>query len=192
MDTENDTLNGILDEVRHSSKACSSADWIKAEYNNQVGTSTFYSTGTVNAIGNAQTIASVSTYSITANWPVALLGSGYELDASTASDFSGVVYSSITVSTAVTTLVLGTSSPLSSNTTYYVRVGTLLSGTTSFVNTIPASTSTLANLVSGAQIYQTYITSVTVNWLPLPRPLLPSTTSEGYETGCLLRIPRLD
>ena len=97
-DVENDTLNGKLDEVRLSSSV-RSADWIKTEYNNQVGTSTFYSTGTINAPANA-VITAVSTFTITATWPAATIGSDYDLDASTASDFSGTVFSSFTFNTA--------------------------------------------------------------------------------------------
>ena len=44
--------------------------------------------GAVNSVNNA-VITTVSTYTITAAWPAVTIGSDYELDASTASDFSG-------------------------------------------------------------------------------------------------------
>jgi len=68
---------------------------------------------------------------------------GYELDASTASDFTGTLISSITPSAALGTLT--TPATLTVNTTYYLRVGALASGTTYYGSSL--STSTLTNLV---------------------------------------------
>src|SRR5204863_6824316 len=56
---------------------------------------------------------------------------------------------------------------LAPNTTYFVRVGALYNGATSYADTVPASTSTLTSLITGSQFYRTWGTSVTVNWLPL-------------------------
>ena len=169
---------GSIDEVRVSS-AVRSADWIITEYNNQCPGCVFYSTGPINTINNP-VITAVSTFSLTVGWTDAFLATGYEVDASTASDFSGTLFSSVTTNTAAVSLVDGYATPLSPNTTYYVRLGDLAGATTYYPNTVPVSTSTLANPVTGAQIYATASPGVTVNWVALPAS--PSTgTSEGYE-----------
>ena len=102
---------------------------------------------------------------------------GYELDASTAADFSGTIVSSSTTNSAVTTLT--TPPSLWPNTTYYLRLGNIVSGTTSYANVTPASTSTLANVISGVQVYNVSASLIVVNWQALP--VSPSSsTSEGY------------
>src|SRR5207247_4005614 len=65
-------------------------------------------------------------------------------------------------------------------TTYFVRVGALFSGATSYANTMPASTSTLANLLSSVLIYQVNRTSSTLDWTAFA--VAPGTsTATGYE-----------
>src|SRR5439155_13130367 len=90
---------------------------------------------------------------------------GYDIETSTGAwpnSFSGNV-SSVTTNTAATTLTfnLGTLIP---DTTYFVRVGALFSGATTYANTTPASTSTLTNLLSNVLVYQVNSTSITLNW----------------------------
>ena len=58
---------------------------------------------------------------------------------------------------------IAASGTLNPDTTYYVRAGALWSGTTSYANTVPASTSTLTNLITAQQLYGVFYTSVTVN-----------------------------
>ena len=172
-------VSGALDEIRISSTA-RSADWIAAEYCNQSGSCVFYSTGPVNAAIANPVITAVSTFTVTVAWAAGMpSGSGYEVDASTAPDFSGVVFSSVTADTSATTLSAGLSVALSANTTYYLRAGAISQMTTSYVNTTPVSTSTLANLIV-PQVYVVNYSSITVNWPPLPGS--PSSSSaEGYE-----------
>ena len=171
-------FNGILDEVRISNIARSS-DWISTEYCNQSTSCAFYSTGPVNGV-NSAAITAVSTFTLTASWTGVSVATGYEVDASTASDFSGPLFSSVTTNTAVVSLVDGYANPLSPNTTYYVRVGELADATTYYANTVPVSTSTLANPVTGTQISAFSVPSVTVNWVALPASP-SSSTAEGYE-----------
>src|SRR5205823_1619003 len=103
-------------------------------------------------------------YSTTAN------GNGYQLDASTASDFSGTLFSSATVNSARNTLAFG-NGPLSFNTTYFLRLGAIVSGVTSYNLTTP-STSTLANIPLTAASTFTFVggSSVTAQWLSNGNP----------------------
>ena len=123
-------------------------------------------------------VTAVYSSSITVGaWTTPSPSNGYELDASTAPDFSGTLFSSSTTNSAVNSLT--TPASLSPNTTYYMRLGNIVGSATSYVNVIPASTSTLANVVTGSRIYQTFSTSVTVNWVALAAT--PSSmTAEGY------------
>jgi hypothetical protein len=97
------------------------------------------------------------------------------LDASTASDFTGTRFSTTTPSGSLTTLTVSSATNLAANTTYYLRLGNVVSGTTAYINTSPSSTSTLTNLVSGGQIYGVYQSSLTANWAGLG-----SGNAEGY------------
>ena len=58
---------------------------------------------------------------------------------------------SVTTDGNVTTLTFN-NGQLTANTTYFVRVGSLWSGTTSYANTNPSSTSTLTNLILGRMV----------------------------------------
>jgi len=118
-------------------------------------------------------ISAVYITSITASWTLVSSTMGYKVDASTASNFTGTLFSSITTSTQ--SAVLSPQS-LSANTTYYLRVGAVYPGTTSYANTVPSSLSTLTNLVSAVQIYQVFGTSVTLNWAGLG-----AGNAEGYQ-----------
>ncbi|MFI5360913.1 MAG: right-handed parallel beta-helix repeat-containing protein, partial [Elusimicrobiota bacterium] len=99
----------------------------------------------------------------------------YVVQASSAADFSGVLFSSDT--TTGTTLLAPQG--LNSNTTYYLRVGALWSGATVYSGTILTAT-TLAPLVTGAQVTAVYASSVTASWTTLPTSP-SSSTSEGYD-----------
>jgi len=105
--------------------------------------------------------------------------SGYVVEASTYADFSQAVHSSATTNGLLSALALEGLEP---NTTYFLRTGALWDGEASTAPAGPASTSTLANAASGPDIASVFITSVTVNWVPLPGAALEgsSNTSEGY------------
>src|SRR5262249_17941080 len=92
--------------------------------------------------------------------------SGSIVEASTASDFSGVLITTQTSDSSATSLIDGAGAQaLAVDTTYYLRVGALFSGTTVYSATL--STVTLTDLVQNVQIYQVLNTSITVNWTPL-------------------------
>ena len=84
--------------------------------------------------------------------------SNYKVDGSTASDFSGVLFSAT-----------GISSPLSSqglapNTTYYLRVGALWGPTTFYANANPASVITMAASPGPLSLTGIGLNQFTVNW----------------------------
>ena len=95
-------MTGVLDETRVSNSV-RSADWITTEYNNQSSPGTFYSIGPEGAVGSPVVSATSST-TLTATWSPVLSGSvtGYDVEASTASDFSGTLLSTITTNTSAT------------------------------------------------------------------------------------------
>jgi len=122
-------------------------------------------------------IISSETYnSITVTWGgTGIFGegfAGYEIDASTASDFSGSLFTQ-TAAYSTTTILSGLG--LASSTTYYVRVGSLYSvnyvtqSPPNYVLTIPASIVTdPSNQVTGLSAYQVTATSITWAWNPVP------------------------
>jgi hypothetical protein len=124
-------------------------------------------------------ITNVYVSSLTTAWGAASGAAGYEMDASTISNFSGTLISSVSNSVSITTLTFNIGQ-LAPNTTYFVRVGSLASGTTAYTNTTPSSTSTLTSLLSSVNIYQVNQTSITMNWTAFA--VGPGTnTAEGYE-----------
>ncbi len=107
------------------------------------GTTTNYasmvmSTTTLAAPPAAPAVGGISTNAISVIW-TAVNSNGYELDASTAPDFSGAILSSKTSNGASAGLTV---TPLSLNTTYYLRAGTLTGGTANYSPAL--STCTLA------------------------------------------------
>src|SRR5262249_48585880 len=89
-------------------------------------TSTYTSLGPTSTLTNLLVnpqISVVNSAYITANW-LSLSGNGgsegYQMDVSTASNYTGMVYSSVTANVNLSTLTV---SGLSAFTTYYVRVG---------------------------------------------------------------------
>jgi len=91
---------------------------------NQVFTfTTLHGTSTLTNLVSAPTIFETIATSVTVNWSIPAGGSeGYELQASTSDNFTGLILSSVTTSVAVTTLTV---EGLSSDTTYYLRVGAI-------------------------------------------------------------------
>src|SRR5229473_6467152 len=114
---------------------------------------------------------------MTVTWDAMTSDSGYELDASTASNFTSAILSSVTANGTAATLTFPNN--LVGNTTYYVRIGSLWSGATSYANTSPPSTSTLADLVSNAQTLSVSSFTVQVGWIAQTGGS-GSNTSEGY------------
>ncbi|MFA6578493.1 MAG: fibronectin type III domain-containing protein, partial [Elusimicrobiota bacterium] len=102
---------------------------------------------------------------------------GYRTEASTASDFTGSVYSATTDDGMASQLSI---TGLDPNTTYYCRTASLWSADTKYSATV--STPTLAVQPSGAAYKALFITSATVTWLPLPSspPDASSKTAKGY------------
>ncbi|MDE2141537.1 MAG: hypothetical protein KGJ84_03895 [Elusimicrobia bacterium] len=87
---------------------------------------------------------------------------GYAVDASTAPDFTGTVFSSATRNAALTTLVVP---GLSVNTTYYFRTGSLnWNGTTNYA--MVGATSTLASFpAAGVPLFTgVFLSSLTAQW----------------------------
>ena len=110
-------------------------------------------------------VLSVSSESVTVGWPAFASGSstdtaqGYELDASTSSNF--ITYtSSKTVAVAQSTLTISGLTPF---TTYYLRAGA--ANWDSVVNFVSISTQTSAGAAPGSvSLTAVYVTSATLSW----------------------------
>ena len=99
---------------------------------------------------------------------------GYELDASSTQFIGGDVLFSSTVNGVLGSLTVAGLTP---NTTYWLQVGSLWNGATSYDATQP-STSTLTSLIQNPEIYQSNISSITLNWTALSAP--PTPPGIGY------------
>ncbi|MBI4376735.1 MAG: right-handed parallel beta-helix repeat-containing protein, partial [Elusimicrobia bacterium] len=98
-----------------------------------------------------------------------LVGSdGYVAEASTASNFTGTLFSSASA-VAVSTLAPQNLSP---NTTYFLRAGALWGNATSYANTAPTSTATLAAQPAAPAnpFLGVFFTSATVHWFQNDNP----------------------
>ena len=115
--------------------------------------------------------------SMTMLWTPVNSEGGYELIASTDSLFYGTVRSSATINGDLGQLTISSLLP---NTTYFLKVGSILGATTSFAAV--ASTSTLSENATGFDFQGIFFTSVTVTWVPHPAapPDASSKTAEGY------------
>src|SRR4029077_3108538 len=96
-------------------------------------------------------ISAVYLSTITATWTTVPNVTGYDVEASTMANFTGVIFATITTNTGATTLTVSSATNLAPNTTYYLRIGALYNGATTYINTVPASTSTLTSLLTGVQ-----------------------------------------
>ena len=125
-------------------------------------------------------ISSVYISTLTATWTAAPDPvTGYDVEASTMSVFTaGTVASTVTTNISALTLTFN-NGQLVANTTYFVRVGALYNGATTYINTVPNSTSTLTSQLSAAQVFANYTTSITVNWTAMTVGT-GTNTSEGY------------
>ncbi|TPW19473.1 MAG: cell wall surface anchor family protein, partial [Elusimicrobia bacterium] len=106
--------------------------------------------------------------SVTMNWTSVAADSGYLLEASTAANFSGTLFSSATPSGTATSLTVFALDP---DTTYYLRVAAQWDGGPAYAPSL--SSSTLANLVGGTAFTEVFFTSATASWTPL--------TAQGYQ-----------
>ena len=149
-------------------------------YNNVVNYTVMAATQTLvgRAVGSPA-ISSVDITTMTATWTAAPDPvTGYDVEASTMANFTGTIFATSTTNTSAVTLTYN-NGQLSANTTYFVRIGALYSGATTYNNTVPSSTSTLTNLLQNAQVYQAYTSSITVNWTAMTVGT-GTNTSEGY------------
>jgi len=124
-------------------------------------------------------ITQVYVSSLTVTWGTIVESEGYSVDASTASDFTGSIVSSMTLDALRSTMTFnfGTLNP---DTTYFVRVGAFFSGgTTTYALTVPPSTSTLTNLINPS-VLSVSSQSVTVGW-PAFTVGSGTDTAQGYE-----------
>ena len=122
-------------------------------YNNVVNYTVMAATRTLvgRAVGSP-VINSVYISTLTATWTAAPDPvTGYDVEASTMASFTGTIISSVTSNTSANTLSYNPGD-LAANTTYFVRIGALYSGATTYINTAPSSASTLTNLPQNAQV----------------------------------------
>jgi len=98
--------------------------------------------------------------SVTLTWANPGGTNGYVVNASTLSNFTGTIYTSTTSNPAQTSLAIQGLTP---NTSYFVQVGALYGGTTSYSAQI-TNTSTLANALLNPLISQVNSSSITVDW----------------------------
>jgi phosphodiesterase/alkaline phosphatase D-like protein len=124
------------------------------------------STSTLALATQNAAIAGVFNTSVTVNWtalavsPSSMSAEGYRLDASTAADFTGTIFSSVTPNVSLSTLTV---SGLASATTYYFRVGSVNS------NNVPnfvfvGSTLTSAPVPTAPIIIAVNTSSITVSY----------------------------
>lgn len=116
--------------------------------------------------------------SITANWAIPTGGAAqFKLDASTSSNFSGTLISSVSINGSSTNL---TTMGLDPNTTYYLRIGAVNWNNVP-TYTFVGSTSTLSNPITRItpDILNVNESSITVRWAALPS-VPQSASAESY------------
>ncbi|MFA5138092.1 MAG: LamG-like jellyroll fold domain-containing protein [Elusimicrobiota bacterium] len=140
------------------------------------------STMTRTGLAPQGSIGGVFLSSVAVSWASVAADSGYVLQAAMAANFTGTVLSSVTADGASTGLTLQGLYP---NTTYYLRAGSIWGKTTAYASVVPASTSTLSNLVVGTAFNILYRTSATVTWTPFPASPR-SAGAEGFRLDACL------
>jgi hypothetical protein len=122
-------------------------------------------------------VESVSASALSLTWSSVNSDLGYLAEASTASNFTGTLYSSSTTDGQAAFLSI---TGLDANTTYYSRVGSLWTAETKYSSVL--STPTLAAQPQGSFYQSIFITSATLTWTPHPSspPDASSKTAEGY------------
>ncbi len=111
-------------------------------------------------------VVAVAISSVTLTWASARSPAtiGYVVQASTASDYSGAVFSSATSNSSLTQLAV---QGLNGSTTYFLRLGTTYSGGNTYVNATPSAVDTFAVPAVGGKVYAVWPTSITLNWVAL-------------------------
>jgi len=175
---------GVTEEHTLTMDEAEKEYWIAIKTTDEYGNpSGIHETSPVSAVSKAVStqppgspeIYAVYLSSITMIWTKEGEPDSFIMQASTKDTCVPVYKSSSTTNTNISTLTV---TGLDPNTTYYLRVGSLYSGTTEWSTPYP-STSTLADQVTNAQIYKVFESSVTLTWDALPQN--PSTsTCEGY------------
>ena len=123
--------------------------------------------------------------SITASWSLVAGATGYTLVASTKSANPPEIWaSSMPVGQTATTATVF-SPALDPNTTYFLFVRSEGPNASSAYAAFSA-TATLTKLLSGATTYEPFVTSMTVNWLPLA--LAPPDASSNSSSGYRLEV----
>ncbi|MBA7511636.1 hypothetical protein ES705_03632 [subsurface metagenome] len=176
---------GVTEEHTLTMDEAEKEYWIAIKTTDEYGNpSGIHETSPVSAVSKAVStqppgspeIYAVYLSSITMIWTKEGEPDSFIMQASTKDTCVPVYKSSSTTNTNISTLTV---TGLDPNTTYYLRVGSLYSGTTEWISTPYPSTSTLADQVTNAQIYKVFESSVTLTWDALPQN--PSTsTCEGY------------
>ncbi|HAM36075.1 MAG TPA: hypothetical protein DCP85_09155 [Elusimicrobia bacterium] len=126
-------------------------------------------------------ISAVHVSSITVSWTSVGSG-GYELDASTDVNFTGVLSSSVTADGGAGFLT-ALSPALTPNTTYYLRAGALWGATTSYAATLNAATLAAVPGTAASTFTAVYATSMTVMWSANGNPLNVTTYTVVLSTG---------
>src|SRR5437773_4231397 len=149
------TVNGLTPFTTYYLRA-GAINW-----NNVINYVTFGSTRTdAGPAPSPVNISNVYITSITVNYGTVGGSGGYELDASSTNFVGGVTLSSITTTGSLASLTVLALNP---DTTYFLKVGSLWNGATSYTLSAPSSTSTLTNLISPSQLSVTSNT-VTAGW----------------------------
>src|SRR5262249_46537727 len=120
-------------------------------------------------------ITQVFVTSMTVTWTPVPSDSGYSLEAYTDAGFTSFAASSVTTSGTLGSLTV---TGLGADTTYYLRVGSLWNGTTNYAPSVPASTSTLTNLLSPS-VLNVSSNTVTAGW-PAFAVGSGTNTAQGY------------
>src|SRR5436853_5491854 len=77
-------------------------------------------------------ISAVYLSTITATWTTVPNVTGYDVEASTMANFTGIIFTTITTNTAATTLTVSSAANLAPDTTYFVRIGAFYSAATTY------------------------------------------------------------
>src|SRR5438132_8134173 len=73
-------------------------------------------------------ISAVYLSTITATWTTVPNVTGYDVEVSTMSNFTGTIFSTATTNTSAITLTVSSAANLAPDTTYFVRIGALYNG----------------------------------------------------------------
>ena len=103
----------------------------------------------------------VNASSITLVWGGVASDDGYSAEAAANNLFTSITVSSVTADIAQSTLTL---QGLSANATYYLRVGSLYDDATSYANTTPISTITVAAIPTNGVFSGVTPSSITIGW----------------------------